>query len=86
MNSTLKKRTINVLIGIILLILLLPGAFITTIMTFPFWRWFEKVTGFESYGHSGPAEWCYWLIYFLLIFITGILRYMKMKDRTEDKI
>ena len=52
-----------------LLVLAIPLAFITTILIHPFWRWFERVSGIESFGHSGPAEWCYWFDYIAIIVI-----------------
>ena len=35
---------------------------ILTVILFPFWGWFESVTGIESLGHSGPATWCFLLM------------------------
>ena len=55
-------------IGIVL-VLALPIAFIATILVHPFWRWFERVSGMESFGHSGPAEWCYWFDYIAIVVI-----------------
>ena len=51
------------------LVLAIPTAFIATILIHPFWRWFERVSGIESFGHSGPAEWCYWFDYMVIIVI-----------------
>ncbi len=45
--------------------ILLPVAFILTILTVPFWRWIEATFQIEAIGHSGPAEWCYWTVYAL---------------------
>jgi hypothetical protein len=44
-------------------ILLAPLSFVVTIMLFPLFRWFEAFSGIESVGHSGPAEWCFYLVY-----------------------
>jgi len=60
---------------LLLCLLALPAAFIITVITFPVWRWFEEVSGIESFGHSGPAEWCYWLIYSLLILLIALIWY-----------
>lgn len=43
----------------VLVLLLVPLSVVTTLLLFPFWSWFEKATGIESMGHSGPAGWCY---------------------------
>lgn len=51
----------------LILIVSLPAAVIGTLITFPFWNWFEGVTGIESMGHSGPAEWCFVFVYALCV-------------------
>ncbi len=33
--------------------------FIAAFLTSPFWDWFERTTGIESYGHSGPDDWVF---------------------------
>ncbi len=48
-------------------LLCLPLAFMATVLSAPFWRWIEARFGIEAYGHSGPAEWCYWLVYVVLV-------------------
>ena len=53
--------------GLLICILAMPAAIFVTLMTFPVWRWLEAVTGFESFGHSGPAEWCYMAVYISLV-------------------
>ena len=74
MRSRLKAAGL----GLLICIVALPIAFFVTLFTFPFWRWFETVTGIESFGHSGPVEWCYWLVYASLVlcatFVWWLLR------------
>jgi hypothetical protein len=41
----------------------LPVAFILTLVLIPLWSWIEATYGIESLGHSGPADWCFWLVY-----------------------
>jgi len=55
--------------GTIILIFLisLPLAIFATIVLLPLWRWLEATFKIESIGHSGPAEWCYWTIYFIIV-------------------
>ncbi len=45
----------------------LPVSFIATILLVPFWRWLEADRGIEAIGHSGPAEWCFWLMWALCV-------------------
>ena len=70
--------------GLVLLfcIIALPAAFFITVITFPVWRWSEEISGIESFGHSGPAEWCYWFVYiFLLVSMAFIFN--KLKNKTD---
>ncbi len=55
MGSRLKSVAF-MLLGLFLAAL---GSFLFTLIIFPFWGWFEAVTGIESLGHSGPANWCF---------------------------
>ncbi len=45
-----------------------------TVLVWPFWGWFEAVTGVEALGHSGPATWCYLAMYAVLIGLLVVLR------------
>lgn len=44
-----------------------PLSLVITLSTWPFWGWFEGVSGIESLGHSGPATWCFFAVYLLLV-------------------
>jgi hypothetical protein len=50
----------------------LPAAFVVTILLLPVWRWIETAYGIEAVGHSGPADWCFELVYALLA-MTGLV-------------
>ena len=79
---------LKIIIAGVVLIVAIPIAFITTILIHPFWRWFERVSGIESFGHSGPAEWCYWFDYMVIIVI-GVSLFICIRNRkvvnTGDK-
>lgn len=47
--------------------LCLPLAAIVTLLAAPLWRWIEATWAVESFGHSGPASWCYVAVYLLLM-------------------
>lgn len=55
------------IIGLVVTVCLMPVAFMTTVLLHPLWRWIEKRFGVEAIGHSGPAEWCFYLIFVLLL-------------------
>lgn len=40
-----------------------PLSVLITILLSPLWRWVEESTGIEAIGHSGPAGWCYVLVF-----------------------
>ena len=66
---TQMRRTIKyLLLAALILLVLMPVAFAVTFLLYPFWSWIEASYGIESVGHSGPADWCFWLVYGLLVF------------------
>ena len=72
-----KKLLAPVLIAVVSM----PLAMVVTLLTFPFWRWFEETTGIEAYGHSGPAEWCYLLLYGLFVVIFSVFWYLSGRNK-----
>jgi len=70
---------------IIIMLVGVPLAIATTISTHPFWRWFELSTGIESYGHSGPAEWCYLFDYALFVLIAGFIVFKKGAPKSTGR-
>ena len=58
-------RGILVLVGIV--VLSMPLTFIVTIALLPVWSAIERRWGIESLGHSGPAEWCFWVVFVICI-------------------
>ena len=54
-------RAVLLLVGIV--VLSMPVAFVVTIMLMPLWSAIERRWGIESVGHSGPADWCFWLVF-----------------------
>ena len=53
----------HLLVILAILITGVPAAFIITILLLPLWSWIEATYAIESVGHSGPADWCFWLVY-----------------------
>lgn len=60
MNARLIVAVVAIIIACV------PIAFIATILLSPFWSWIEATYGIESIGHSGPSDWCFYLVYGLL--------------------
>ena len=50
-----------------------PIALLTTILLRPVWSWLEATYQVESIGHSGPAGWCYGVVYLLLVMLCGVI-------------
>jgi hypothetical protein len=62
------KRPLQIVLTLLAIILVAaPLSVAITILLFPLWSWFEASAGIESVGHSGPAEWCYVVVFFLLV-------------------
>ncbi len=73
------KFMINAIIALALVLVSLPIAFVLTMITAPVWSRFEKLTGIESYGHSGPAEWCYYVVFALVLAFAFCIWYLTRK-------
>jgi len=63
----------------------LPIAILVTILLSPLWSWIEATYGIESIGHSGPSDWCFYLVYGLLdaIVFAFILVYLRRGSRAQ---
>ncbi len=73
------KLSPKTLFGFIaVLIIAAPLAVLITFLLYPFWSWLDVIGGIESMGQSGPAEWCYELVYLVLVII-GV-RYVLRKN------
>ncbi len=68
-----------------LLLLGLPLAYLLTILLMPFWRYLEASTGIESAGHSGPAGWCYSLVYTGMLAACLLGARHAIKKESDDK-
>jgi hypothetical protein len=51
------------LAGLGVLVVCMPAAFILTFLLSPLWSWIEAKYGIESIGHSGPSDWCFYVVY-----------------------
>ena len=69
----LGERVKGAAIAIAILLACFPAAAVLTILTSPMWSGFEDLTSLEAYGHSGPAEWCYLVMYGLLVGIATVV-------------
>ena len=54
------------MIGVIAL-LGVPVTFFATIALLPLWSMIERRYGVESVGHSGPADWCFWVVFVIYL-------------------
>jgi hypothetical protein len=64
-------------------VLAFPVAVIVTLLLTPAWRWLERVSAVESIGHSGPAAWCFVVIY-LAILALGLLSAAKRSKSASE--
>jgi hypothetical protein len=65
----LRKTLKHTLIALASLVLGFFGGFVGAVITWPFWAWFEKTTGIESMGHSGPDDW----VFYFMAGVTAVL-------------
>jgi len=60
---TAKRAAATIAFVVLYAAAALPLSAITTLALLPLWRFIEERFGIESVGHSGPADWCFILIY-----------------------
>ena len=64
------------LVGIV--VLSMPLTFVITMALFPVWSSIERRWGIESVGHSGPADWCFWVVFALcIIMLVAGMRWLR---------
>jgi hypothetical protein len=73
-SAPLVRVLRRVAFWVTLMLLLAPAAVVLSLLLQPAWDWFESATGIESLGHSGPAEWCYGVMYVALLGLAAALR------------
>ena len=62
-----RRRALRALLALAAIFLLSAALTLpTTILLLPAWSWLERSAGIEAVGHSGPAEWCYALVFAVL--------------------
>ena len=52
---------------IAIVVLGVPITFAVTIALMPLWSMIERRYGIESVGHSGPADWCFWVVFVIYL-------------------
>ena len=78
MNS--RKRSNSITVSLAIAITCIPISIIMTIFASSFWQWIEQHFKIESYGHSGPADWCYLVSYSVLLSFSA-LTWCHLKNR-----
>jgi len=74
----------RILIAAALLIVCVPAAFVVTLLLLPLWGMIEARFGIEAVGHSGPADWCFWLVYAVLILVGLALLFLRTQKPAGD--
>jgi hypothetical protein len=76
-KSPSKNRTrAHIAAGVTIIVISFPVAFWLTILLLPLWGWIEDSYGIESLGHSGPADWCFSVVFLVVISAsTGLYMY-----------
>ena len=65
--GTMRPKLGIGLIVVLVVVVSLPLSFVITIFLGPLWRWLEARWGIEAIGHSGPAEWCFYSVWGLML-------------------
>jgi hypothetical protein len=67
-----------------ILALCLPVGLMVVYLLYPLWRWLEATYGIESVGHSGPAPWCFAVVYFGLVAAATIALWIGGRKRARN--
>jgi hypothetical protein len=71
--------------GIGILLISIPLSVAVTLAMLPVWQWFEDRYEIESVGHSGPAEWCFLLMFLGCVSVsTALYVYTITRMRPES--
>ena len=76
-----RKVIKHALITVVSLVFGAFGGFIGAIVTWPFWGWFEKTTGIESLGHSGPDDW----VFYFMAALAAVLAFATLEFAFRNK-
>ena len=50
-----------------------PITFAATFALLPLWSMIERRYGIESVGHSGPSDWCFWVVFGMYLFLAAMV-------------
>ena len=77
------SRPVRIVLLVVAMVLIsAPLSIVVTLLLIPFWSWFESTTGIESIGHSGPAEWCYAVVFVVLVTAGSAVLLGKRRGKT----
>ena len=77
----MKRTLTTIALALLYAAVALPLSAITTLALLPLWRVVEERYGIESVGHSGPADWCFILIYALWLTAGAIVFALRLRRR-----
>ena len=80
----MKKTMRTILLSVIALVVTAPLSIIVTVVLFPFWSWLESSSGIESVGHSGPADWCYFFVFAVLLTVLAATLMLKIRSSRDQ--
>ena len=80
----MKRQLRAVVLVVLVLLISAPISIVVALLLLPLWRWIEASSGFESIGHSGPAEWCYLAVFTLIVLGSLLVLWMLQGRRQSD--
>ena len=78
---TAKRAAATIALVVVYAAAALPLSAITTLALLPVWRFVEERFGIESVGHSGPADWCFILLYVLWLSAGAVVFALRVRRR-----
>ena len=74
-GASVTRRVRIAILWLGLLAACIPLAAVVTIFLLPFWSWVESRFAVEAVGRSGPADWCYLVVYVGWVGLLGWILY-----------
>ena len=72
-------RVRQLLIASSVLLVSLPAAVLLTFLTMPLWSWLGARWDLAAVGPSGPALWCYAVVYGLLAVLAALVMVIRWR-------
>jgi hypothetical protein len=69
----MRQTSYRLMITVAIVLIGVPITFAATIALLPLWSMIERRYGIESVGHSGPSDWCFWVVFAVHLLLAAVI-------------